>query len=247
MNKFSIILISLLLLSSCTQNQGGKTRAQKSVGTQAEAEAFYEEMNLIMETYPHRSKLYRIQCDNAEDLLDYYHKNGDILDIPVIDFEYLKIFALDEKPANAFYLSEWRGFRSKMVNRLYPKYKFLEEGQWAKTVELWNQVKEEKYVIICSPQKRMGPELLGGEKYKKGYYKGHFGIYNLESKVVECYGEFHALNKYNRPEELKELSLDLRESLWIDLAAMFDFKLKESIEKGTGIPASNIKLNLETI
>jgi len=244
MLRLFISLSFIFLLFSCQNNNS--TSVQTS-GSEEEMLALYNEIEMIIDKYPHRAAMFRDQCENSEDILSYYHKKGDKLNIAVMDFEYMQIFPGEEKPTNAFYLSQWRGFRSKAINRLYPKFKFSEEGKWGKTLEIWNQLKEDKYVIICSPQKRMGPELLGGEKYKRGYYRGHFSIYNLIDKKVECYGEFSILNKFNTPEQLKALSLDLKESLWIDLAMMFDLKLKEAIEKASGIPAKNIQLNLETI
>lgn len=247
MQKILSILFLTFVLASCTAPSDNSAASQKSSSTKEDVMRFYEEAELIISTFPHRATMFRDQCNNSEDLLAYYHEQGDKLDIPVLDFEYLKIFTVDKKPINTFYLSQWRGFRSKLINRLYPKYKFIEEEKWGRTVEIWNQIKDEKYIIVCTPQKRMGPELLGGDKYKRGFYKGHFSIYNLQDKQVECYGEFSIINKYNTPEQLKELSLDLRESLWIDLALMFDLKLKEAIEKASGIPVKNIQLNLETI
>jgi len=204
-------------------------------------------MDSIISNYPHRAQLFREQCENADNLLEYYHQMGDKLTLPVVDFEYLDMFFSEQQPSNTFYLSEWRGFRSKAFNRLFPKYKFLDNGEWGKTVSIWDSLKDEKYIIVCSPHKRMGPELLGGAKYNRGYYKGHFGIFNLQTHTVECYGEFSILNKYNTPEMLSELSSNLKKALWIDLAMMFDIKLKESIEKASGIPSKNIHLDLETI
>jgi len=246
MYRFFSLLVLLSVLLSCKQD--GSTSSQgASLGSKSDAEAFYNEMETLVFKYPHRSVMFRDQCNNSDDILAYYHEKGDKLNIPVMYFEYLQIFLTDSKPENTYYLSQWRGFRSKEANRLYPKYKFVDEGKWGQTVRIWNQLKENKYIIVCTPQKRMGPELLGGEKYRRGTYKGHFSIYNLQDMKVECYGEFSTLNKFNTPEQLKALSLDLRESLWIDLGMMFDLKLREAIEKASGIPAKNIQLNLETI